>query len=39
VACSVGAAPCLEPDDAGGFVVDQAEVTFWGICPACQGPV
>ena len=39
VACSVGAAPCLEPKDAGGFVVDQAEVTFWGICPACQRTV
>jgi Fur family transcriptional regulator, stress-responsive regulator len=36
VDCVVGQAPCLTPDDAGGFVVDEAEVTFWGICPACQ---
>jgi len=22
--------------DAGGFLVDEAEVTFWGLCPDCQ---
>ncbi len=36
VDCIAGAAPCLSPDDAGGFVIDEAEVTFWGLCPACQ---
>lgn len=36
VDCSVGDPPCLEPDDAAGFVIDEAEVTFWGICPDCQ---
>ena len=36
VDCVVGVAPCLAPDDVGGFVVDEAEVTFWGICPSCQ---
>jgi Fur family transcriptional regulator, stress-responsive regulator len=36
VDCTVGAAPCLEPVTTNGFVVDQAEVTFWGLCPACQ---
>jgi Fur family transcriptional regulator, stress-responsive regulator len=36
VDCVVGHAPCLTPDDAGGFVVDEAEVTFWGMCPDCQ---
>jgi len=36
VDCVAGAAPCLAPDDAGGFVVDETEVTFWGICPTCQ---
>ena len=35
VDCVVGAAPCLTPSDAAGFVVDEAEVTFWGLCPAC----
>ena len=36
VDCAVGLAPCLEPSDAAGFAVDEAEVTFWGLCPACQ---
>src|SRR3954454_5928617 len=35
--CGVGAAPCLTPSDAAGFVVDEAEVVFWGLCPGCQG--
>jgi Fe2+ or Zn2+ uptake regulation protein len=36
VDCAVGHSPCLEPSASLGFVVDEAEVTFWGICPACQ---
>jgi Fur family transcriptional regulator, stress-responsive regulator len=36
VDCTVGAAPCLEPSDGAGFAVDEAEVTFWGLCPACR---
>jgi Fur family transcriptional regulator, stress-responsive regulator len=36
VACVVGRAPCLEPSAAHGFEVDEAEVTFWGLCPDCQ---
>ena len=36
VDCAVGVAPCLEPSDAAGFAVDEAEVTFWGLCPDCQ---
>ncbi len=35
VDCVIGAAPCLEPSDAHGFAVEAAEVTFWGVCPAC----
>ena len=34
--CAVGSAPCLEAADSRGFVVDEAEVIYWGICPACQ---
>ena len=35
--CVVGAAPCLTPsEDAAGFLIDEAEVTFWGLCPDCQ---
>ena len=36
VDCVVGEAPCLEPTASHGFVVDEAEVTFWGLCPTCQ---
>jgi Fe2+ or Zn2+ uptake regulation protein len=36
VDCVVGEAPCLEPSASHGFVIDEAEVTFWGLCPACQ---
>jgi Fur family transcriptional regulator, stress-responsive regulator len=36
VDCAVGETPCLTPADAGGFVIDEAEVTFWGLCPTCQ---
>ncbi len=35
VDCATGAAPCLTPSSAAGFVVDEAEVTFWGLCPRC----
>jgi Fe2+ or Zn2+ uptake regulation protein len=34
--CAVGHAPCIEPADAGGFAIATAEVTYWGLCPACQ---
>jgi Fur family ferric uptake transcriptional regulator len=34
--CAVGDAPCLDPDTAHGFAIDEAEVTFWGRCPTCQ---
>ena len=36
VDCAVGAAPCLDPGSAGGFAIEEAEVTFWGVCPECQ---
>jgi Fur family ferric uptake transcriptional regulator len=36
VDCVVGAAPCLDPNIAHGYEVDEAEVTFWGLCPDCQ---
>lgn len=35
VDCTVGQAPCLTPSATHGFAVDLAEVTFWGLCPAC----
>jgi Fur family transcriptional regulator, stress-responsive regulator len=36
VDCAVGHRPCLEPNVTHGFHIVEAEVTFWGICPACQ---
>jgi Fur family ferric uptake transcriptional regulator len=36
VDCAVGVAPCLDPSDAHGYELDEAEVTFWGLCPTCQ---
>ena len=36
VDCTVGAAPCLEPSADHGFVVEEAEVIFWGQCPQCR---
>ncbi len=36
VDCAVGAAPCLEPSNDHGFVIDEAEVTYWGLCPAAH---
>ncbi len=35
VDCAVGEAPCLVPSHDHGFVVDEAEVIFWGTCPDC----
>ena len=38
VDCVVGDAPCLTPSDAHGYALQAAEVTFWGVCPACATP-
>jgi len=35
VDCAVGDSPCLTAADDQGFVVDEAEVVYWGTCPAC----
>ncbi len=35
VECAVGDAPCLTPLNDRGFVVDEAEVIYWGRCPDC----
>ena len=29
-------APCLKPMYNQDFIIDEAEVIFWGVCPACQ---
>lgn len=38
--CATGQAPCLTPlddnDVLDGFVLDEAEVIYWGLCPDCS---
>jgi Fur family transcriptional regulator, stress-responsive regulator len=40
VDCAVGEAPCLTPSDGSGlldgFLLDEAEVIYWGLCPECS---
>jgi Fur family ferric uptake transcriptional regulator len=36
VDCAVGPAPCLTPSNDHGFVVDEAEVVYRGLCPTCS---
>jgi Fe2+ or Zn2+ uptake regulation protein len=35
VDCATGQAPCLTASDDHGFLIDEAEVIYWGLCPAC----
>ncbi len=36
VDCAVGDAPCLTASDDHGFVIDEAEVVYRGLCPDCS---
>ncbi len=38
VDCAVGDVPCLTAADDHGFVIDEAEVIYWGLCPTCEAP-
>lgn len=35
VDCAVGYAPCLTASGDAGYEIDEAEVVYWGRCPAC----
>ena len=35
VDCAVGEAPCLDASNDSGFEIDEAEIIYWGRCPAC----
>jgi len=37
VDCAAGYTPCLSASDPAGYEVDEAEVIYWGRCPACSG--
>jgi Fur family transcriptional regulator, stress-responsive regulator len=39
VDCAVGDVPCLTPSDDHGFEIDEAEVIYWGLCPACSARI
>lgn len=36
VDCALGYAPCLTASDDNGFLLDEAEVIYWGLCPDCS---
>jgi len=36
VDCAVDNTPCLTASNNHGFVIDEAEVTYWGLCPDCS---
>ena len=36
VDCAVGDTPCLIAADDAGYEIDEAEVIYWGRCPACR---
>jgi Fur family ferric uptake transcriptional regulator len=36
VDCDAGAVPCLDPLDDKGFSLDEAEITWWGLCRGCR---
>jgi Fe2+ or Zn2+ uptake regulation protein len=36
VDCAVGHTPCLTASDDRGYEIDEAEVTYWGLCPTCS---
>lgn len=35
VDCAVGASPCLSASEDHGYVIEEAEVIYWGVCPGC----
>lgn len=35
VDCAVGYTPCLTAADDSGYLIDEAEVIYWGRCPEC----
>jgi Fur family ferric uptake transcriptional regulator len=36
VDCAVGDTPCLTASNDQGYAIDEAEVTYWGLCPLCS---
>ncbi|MCB0888938.1 MAG: transcriptional repressor [Nocardioidaceae bacterium] len=36
VDCTLQEMPCLTPLDDQGYLIDEAEVIYWGSCPSCS---
>ena len=36
VDCATGTTPCLTASEDHGYTIDEAEVVYWGLCPACS---
>jgi Fe2+ or Zn2+ uptake regulation protein len=36
VDCAVGDTPCLTASDDHGYLIEEAEVIYWGLCPDCS---
>jgi Fe2+ or Zn2+ uptake regulation protein len=36
VDCAVGTTPCLTASEDHDYAIDEAEVVYWGLCPACS---
>lgn len=36
VDCAVGYTPCLHAAQDHGYLIDEAEVIYWGYCPRCR---
>ncbi len=39
VDCAVEATPCLTASHDHGYAIDEAEVIYWGRCPACTAKI
>ena len=35
VDCAVGTTPCLQASQTHGYLIEEAEVVYWGRCPDC----
>ena len=36
VDCAVDLTPCLTASEDHGYLIDEAEVVYWGLCPDCS---
>lgn len=36
VDCAAGETPCLTAASDSGYLIDEAEVIYWGTCPECR---